>query len=363
MSAKLKIGFVGAGNMGQCAHLKNYVICPDCEVVALAEIQKERARRVAQRYGIANTYPSHKEMLAAEQLDGIVAAQPFTRHGVLLPELLATGVPVFSEKPIAGAVEVGERIVAAAADGAFLMVGYHKRSDPATMWAKAEIDRLQKTRELGPLQYVRVLMPPGEWIQGGFAEVIPASGEKGTVDWGQAEGLEWDPPAADFDDETRGKYEAFVNYYIHQVNLVRHLLGEPWRVSYADPAGVLLVGHGESGVPCSIEMSPYETTVDWQEQAFICFKHGWIRLDLPAPLASFRAGKVTYYRDLGPGKDGGPRAIEPQLPHVHAMLQQARNFLAAVREEAPPPCGAAEALEDIVFARDYIRMRYAQTSA
>lgn len=27
----VKIGFVGVGNMGQCAHLKNYVTLPDCE--------------------------------------------------------------------------------------------------------------------------------------------------------------------------------------------------------------------------------------------------------------------------------------------------------------------------------------------
>ena len=34
---KVKIGFVGVGGMGQCAHLKNYVTLPDCEVVAIAD--------------------------------------------------------------------------------------------------------------------------------------------------------------------------------------------------------------------------------------------------------------------------------------------------------------------------------------
>ena len=34
MATKVKIGFVGVGGMGQCAHLRNYVTVPECEVVA-----------------------------------------------------------------------------------------------------------------------------------------------------------------------------------------------------------------------------------------------------------------------------------------------------------------------------------------
>ncbi len=44
------------------------------------------------------------------------------------------------------------------------------------------------------------------------------------------------------DKPTYDAYITFVNYYIHQVNLMRHLLGEPYRVTYADPSGVLLAG-------------------------------------------------------------------------------------------------------------------------
>ncbi|MBM4050064.1 MAG: gfo/Idh/MocA family oxidoreductase, partial [Planctomycetes bacterium] len=85
MMSKVRIGFVGVGNMGQCAHLKNYATLPECEVVALAELRENQAKRVAARYGVPRVYRSHEEMLAAEKLDGIVASQPFTRHGVLVP--------------------------------------------------------------------------------------------------------------------------------------------------------------------------------------------------------------------------------------------------------------------------------------
>ena len=59
---RVRIGFVGAGNMGQCAHLKNYVTLESCQVVAIAEIRKSLGEKVAARYDIPRVYPSHKEM-------------------------------------------------------------------------------------------------------------------------------------------------------------------------------------------------------------------------------------------------------------------------------------------------------------
>ncbi len=115
---------------------------PD-EVAAIAEVRPKLGQEVARRYGIGKVYGSAAEMLAGEKLDGIVASQPFNRHGVMAPELLQAGVPVFTEKPLAASVEVGERIVKAVAEsGTWHMVGYHKRSDPASMYAREEMDRL-----------------------------------------------------------------------------------------------------------------------------------------------------------------------------------------------------------------------------
>ena len=88
---KVRLGFVGVGNMGQCAHLKNYANLDICQVVAIAEIRESLRQNVAARYGIPNTYPTHEEMFHNEALDGIVAAQPFGRYGILVPELLKAG--------------------------------------------------------------------------------------------------------------------------------------------------------------------------------------------------------------------------------------------------------------------------------
>jgi predicted dehydrogenase len=73
---------------------------------------------------------------------------------------------------------------------------------------------------------------------------------------------------------------------------------------------------------------------------------------LPAPLASNRPGKVIIYRD--PGNGATPEQVEPTLPWVHAMRQQAVNFVNAIKGETTPLCEAAEALEDLKIAREYL---------
>ncbi|MBI4023716.1 MAG: Gfo/Idh/MocA family oxidoreductase, partial [Verrucomicrobia bacterium] len=252
------------------------------------------------------------------------------------------GIPVFTEKPLAASVEVGEKMLAALkASGTWHMVGYHKRSDPATMYAKAEIDRLKQSGELGPFKYVRILMPTGDYVAGGFDDLIKTD-EKSPESPRDVE-ASWDDP-----------YFRFVNYYIHQVNLLRHLLGDPYRVTFADKSGVLFVAESQSGVTGVIEMAPYTTTIDWQESALVGFEHGYVKLELPAPLANNRPGRVEILRD--PGKGVTPQTSVPALPWVHAMRQQAIHFVRAVQGEIKPVCEAAEALEDLKAARDYLRL-------
>ena len=344
---KVKIGFCGVGGMGQCAHLKNYYTLPDCEVVALAELREKTGKAVAAHYRVPKVYKEAAEMLAKEDLDAIVASQPFTRHGVLLPELLKAKKPIFTEKPLASTIEAGEKILKALADsGTWIMVGYHKRSDPASMYAKAQVDALKASGEVGNLRYVRILMPAGDWVANGFVELIREDDPNPQ--------LQWDPPASDMDEVAYKAYVGFTNYWIHQVNLLRYLLGEPYRVTYADPSGVLFVAASQSGVAGVIEMTPYRTTVDWQESALVAFEKGYVKLELPAPLASNRPGRVEILRDPGDGKT--PEVSSPHLPWVHAMRQQAMNFVAAVRGELKPMCDAAEAFEDLTVARDYLRL-------
>ena len=343
----VRIGFVGVGGMGQCAHLRNYAALPECRVVAIAEIRRKTAGRVAQRHGIAAVYGDFRDMFARESLDAVVCSQPFRRHAALIPELLEYGRPIFIEKPLAGSLEAGERLAAQVrASGTWVMVGYHKRSDPATMHAWEEVRRLRGTGELGRLKYVRIAMPAGDWVANGFWDLIDEGDPRET--------LETEPSPTDLDNDGYAKYVEFVNYYIHQVNLLRHFLGVRYHVSYADPSGVVFAALSDEDVPGVIEMSPYVTTLDWQESVLVAFERGYVKVELPSPMAFNRAGRVELLSD--PGNGAVPRVVRPQMPWDHAMRSQARNFIAAVRGERPPMCTADEALEDLRVAREYLHL-------
>jgi predicted dehydrogenase len=203
---------------------------------------------------------------------------------------------------------------------------------------------------MGKMKYVRLLMPSGDWIAAGFTGLLHG-GDKGPA-------MTVEPPLTDMDKKTADEYVAFVNYYIHQVNLLRHLLGEGYRVTYADKSGVLLAAESASGVCGVVEMTPYRTTIDWEESALVAFEKGYIKVALPAPLANNRCGTVEIFTDPGDGQT--PQRTLPTLPWVHAMRQQAINFVKVCRGEMAPPCVAAEAVEDLKIARDYIRLRFGQ---
>lgn len=351
---KVRVGFVGVGRMGQCAHLRNYAAMDECEVVALAELREKTAERVAERYNIPNVYSDAVQMLEKEDLDCLVCSQPFNRHGILLPELLRANKPIFIEKPLSSTPESGKAILEELEKSdTFIMVGYHKRSDPACMWALEKIRQLRESGELGRMKYMRIEMPMGDWIAHGF-DVLINEGDA-------APNLECEPKSIDMDDQTFDEYQAFVNFYIHQVNLMRYFLGEDYHVSYADPKGILLVAHSDSGIPCTIEMDAFATTVEWQEHVMIGFEKGWMQLDLPAPLAYNRCGRVRMYKN--PEHGTTPMHIEPTMPYVHAMRRQAENFIAAVNGERAPMCDAATALKDMEVATEYIRMLKGQSAA
>ncbi len=282
-------------------------------------------------------------MLEKEKFDAIDTYQSFTRHYTILKEVLAAKVPVFIEKLLAISVQSGKKIIEEIEKAnTWVMVGYHKRNDPAVIYAKRKIEEFKESNEIGKMKYVRITMPPGDWIAGSFKELIKT--EEGIP-------FEYDPVPRDMDKQTYEFYLSFINYYIHQVNLLQYLLGENYRVRYADKSKVLMVVESESGIPGIIEMAPYSTTTGWHEKATVYFERGFIEISLPAPLAHNTSGKLNIYIDRNE-----PEKRKIFLPAMDAMYRQALNFVRSVKEVEKPACIAQEALEDLEVALEYVRL-------
>jgi predicted dehydrogenase len=350
VAAKLRIGFVGAGFMGQLAHIRSYARLRDeCELVALAEPRRRTAELVAARYGIERMYESHRELLESETIDGIVASQRYTYHAELLPELYPNVRHLFTEKPLALGAATGDRLARLADEaGCAHMLGYHRRCDPATVEAKRTIAGWQASGELGALRYVRICYSRGDWMANAHADLIDAGEER------PAFAAEEPPPELAGDGDALWALAKGADELVHPLNLLRHLLGERYRVVFVHVSGRLCAFESESGVPATLEISPYRVTVGLEEEAFVAFERGYVRLR-PAPsLAVNRPGTVEVYRDAG---GGAPERIVPQLPWVDPMQAQAGAFLRVCRGEASPPTAAAEAAEDLHLVAEIVRAR------
>jgi predicted dehydrogenase len=352
---KVRIGFIGAGFMGQLAHIRSFALLrEECELVALAEPRQRTAQLVAERYGIAHVYRDHRELVESEQLDGIVAAQMYTHHAALLPELYPHVRHLFTEKPLALSAETGDRLVALAREaGCVHMLGYQRRSDPATVEAKRSVDAWKASGELGRLRYLRMCFTDGDWT----------GNAHGLIDVGEEPPpfpAEEPPPEFAADEDALWALSTGVNELVHPLNLLRHFVGEPYRLVFAHVTGRLYALESESGVPMTIEVSPYRLSVGYDEELLVAFEHGYVRL-WPAPsLAVNRAGRVEIYSDAGGEL---PQRVAPELTWIDPQQAQAANFLRVCRGEAPPPTDAAEAAVDLHLVADIVRTRVERPGA
>jgi predicted dehydrogenase len=349
--AKVRIGFVGAGFMGQLAHIRSYALLHEqCELVALAEPRQRTAERVAARYGIGRVYRDHRELLESEQLDGIVAPQRYTHHAALLPELYPHIPHLFTEKPLALGAAEGDRLANLASEaGCVHMLGYQRRSDPATREAKRTIDTWKASGDLGALRYLRICYSDGDWTGNASAALIDAGEEAPSFL------PEQPPPELAGDDEALWALSTAADQLVHPLNLIRHFLGERYGLGFVHASGRLLVFESESGVPATIEVTPYRLTAGFDEEILVAFERGYVRLR-PAPsLAVNRSGTLEIYRDAGGG--ALPERVSPELPWIDPQQAQATDFLRVCRDEAAPPTDAREAAEDLHLVSEIVRAR------
>mgnify|MGYP006282340845 CR=1 FL=1 len=337
---QLRIGFVGCGFMGQLAHIANYATMPEVHMSALADPRPQTRELVARRYDIEQVYATHEELLEKGNVDAVVAVLPYQFHHVVVPRVLSSGKPLLTERPISVNRSQAERFVELAdQQGVIYQVGYMKRCDPATRRMKEFIADWRNTQEFGRLRYFRVSMPPGDWL-------MNISGLLGLSDQPEGDELAHEPFPEHLQGQTLEEYRAFVNFYLHQVNLIRYLLAEDFTVQYVDHAGTVMIARSRSGVTIALEMDTYHVRNEWHEFYTACFEKGKMSLALPAPMARQRCGQLRIYRNTIQGAS----YEQPMLEPLWCMQEQARMFVQAVNGDIPNVSPASEAVRDLEIA-------------
>ncbi|HEY2017636.1 MAG TPA: Gfo/Idh/MocA family oxidoreductase [Bryobacteraceae bacterium] len=128
--SKLRLAVVGAGQFGR-NHCRVVHESERATLTAVVDIDPARASEAAAQYGArALTHARELEGL----VDAAVVAVPTTAHEEIATYLLAAGIDVLVEKPIAPDMDSAGRLVEAAdRHGRILQVGHLERFNPAVV--------------------------------------------------------------------------------------------------------------------------------------------------------------------------------------------------------------------------------------
>jgi predicted dehydrogenase len=119
MTDVTRFGLVGAGAMAQTWAL-SFRAAADVELMAVADVRQDAATAMAEPFGAA-VFADVEQLAQAGCCDAVVVCSPPASHAEVALTLLASGINVLCEKPLAIDSESANKMVSAAADAGLLL--------------------------------------------------------------------------------------------------------------------------------------------------------------------------------------------------------------------------------------------------
>ncbi len=182
MKENVRIGVVGAGAISQLAHLPVLSKMRGAQLVAICDNDRPKARALADRFGIRDSFNDIEDLLEIDDLDAIVVATPNHLHEPHVLAAIASKVDVLCERPLALTTRGVERILTAAqrADCKVAVANNHRyRTDVQAL------SRFIEGGELGRITGIRA----GSYhfkhsTEGGWRTRRPEAGGGAFLDYG-----------------------------------------------------------------------------------------------------------------------------------------------------------------------------------
>lgn len=194
--APLRVGIVGLGFAGE-THLKNYLLQPNVEAVALAGKETEKLRLLGETYGVPNLYEDYADLVARDDLDAVSVCTPNHLHAPIAIAALENGKHVLCEKPLARSGAEAEEISSVARKaGRVLQVAFNHRARGDVRILKHYVDN----GDLGRVYHVKA-----SWMR---RRGIPGMGS-------------W------FTNREMSGGGPLIDLGVHVLDLALYLLGEP----------------------------------------------------------------------------------------------------------------------------------------
>jgi glucose-fructose oxidoreductase len=167
---KLGWAIVGLGRLAVNQILPALARCEKTRVTALVSGRPEKARRLAQVYGVdpkaIYSYDSYEDMARNPAIDAVYVVLPNSMHAEYTIRALKAGKHVLCEKPMANTPEECEQMIAAArAASRKLMIAYRLRYEP---FNQKLIQIARDTAEMGPTRIITAeagfsIGDPAQW--------------------------------------------------------------------------------------------------------------------------------------------------------------------------------------------------------
>jgi predicted dehydrogenase len=148
------VGLIGANRWARIAHVPGYAGFGRARLVAVCDLQRERAEALAAHAGIPRVYADYRELLADPDVQLVDICTPTHTHVQLSRDAIAAGKHVLCEKPLAE--RTADAFAAAAAAGAQRIrtkLGFAFRHSPALRRLRAWVT----DGTLGELQHLHGL--------------------------------------------------------------------------------------------------------------------------------------------------------------------------------------------------------------
>ena len=149
---KVKIALVGVGGISQVVRIPSLKKNEDVELVALCDVDESKVSFIAKKYNVSKVYFDIQNLIAKEELDGVLICTPNNLHFPMVLATLNAGINTLVEKPVAlNEQQVVKMVEKAKEKNVNLVCGMHNRFRNDVMILK---DFLSKS-EIGQPFYIK----------------------------------------------------------------------------------------------------------------------------------------------------------------------------------------------------------------
>jgi len=141
MSKRLGIGVVGLGRLGS-SYAKYFTgRIAGAVLVAVSDVNESAADSVAAELGVSKRYSRYQDLIADDEVEGVVIVSPTSTHKEIVLEATKHGKATFCEKPLSISLEEARGMLRTVEQsGVFFQMGFMRRFDKGYVAAKRKID-------------------------------------------------------------------------------------------------------------------------------------------------------------------------------------------------------------------------------